>query len=362
MLERYGHGGDLRTAAESFGLGKEQFLDFSANMNPLGPPACVGDIVRDKWMDVIRYPDPVCRELVRTISQHYDIPEASILIGNGAAELIDLLVRVLKPNVIGIARPSFSEYEEAAEKAGSQIVDIPLRERDGFVLQQADVEAAIQQTDALFIAHPNNPTGRLVPSDVIDTITTACHPLILDEAFVDFLPNEKEISRIRQAAINRNVFVIRSMTKFYSIPGIRLGFLVAHPDHIHTIKQHKIPWSVNFLAQEIGTAVLQDTDFADRTHKWLQEERQWLTQSLTGLGLQVVPSDTNFILFAFKQSEEMNVKIAQNRLGQLGILVRDASLFSGLDNRYCRVAIRLREDNERLIAGLTQIMKEGHHS
>ncbi|MCR8644892.1 threonine-phosphate decarboxylase CobD [Paenibacillus sp. N1-5-1-14] len=362
MLERYGHGGDLRTAAEAFGLGKDQFLDFSANMNPLGPPACVEDVVRTKWADVIRYPDPICRDLVQTIARHYDIPEASILVGNGAAELIDLLIRVTKPKTIGLARPSFSEYEEAAEKIGCDIIDIPLRERDGFVLQQADVEAVIEQTDTIFLGHPNNPTGRLIPSEVIDAITSSGHPLILDEAFVDFLPNEMDVSRIRQAAVNRNVCVIRSMTKFYSIPGIRLGFLVAHPDQIHTIKQYKVPWSVNFLAQEIGTAVLQDQAFTMRTHQWLLEEGQWLTTALTELGLQVTPSDTNFIMFAFPASGDVDIKIAQSKLGQRGILVRDASLFAGLDKRYCRVAIRLREDNERLIAALSQVLKEGYHS
>lgn len=358
MLERYGHGGDLWTAEEAFGRPKEQFLDFSSNMNPLGPPSVVKHILRDEWRDMVKYPDPAVRELRNKLSLKYDIGVESILVGNGAAELIDLTARVLKPSVTGLARPSFSEYEEAIHKSGGSIYNIPLSHMHNFELQQVDVEAAYSAVDLFFLGHPNNPTGKLVPRQVLDMLMQSNRRLVLDEAFMDFVPNEQEHSLLKLASTSQQLVVIRSMTKFYSIPGIRLGFMVAHPDLIRQIQHLQVQWSVNYLAQRIGTAVLDDLGFEQSSWQWLQEEKPWLTQQLEQLGLEVVLSDVNFLLFSFPERMGIDVKMAQKHLGHQGILIRDASLFEGLNKRYCRVAIRLREDNERLIAGLRHMLAE----
>ena len=353
MLERYGHGGDLWTAAEAFGRGKDEFLDFSSNMNPLGPPAAVETILREHWRDVAAYPDPAVRELRRKLAEHYEIPMESILVGNGAAELIDLAVRVIKPHVTALARPSFSEYEEAVDKTDGSIHELMLREEKGFVMQLDDVERTIEASDMLFFGTPNNPTGRLLPRDVLRLLVQADKPVILDEAFIDFCPNEDQLTMLRQAAVSPQLMVIRSMTKFYSIPGLRLGFIVAHPDTISKMRSQQVQWSVNTMAQLIGTAVLEDKDYARRTHAWLAEERPWLTSRLQSLGLIVTPSDTNYLLFSLR-GLGLTVKALQSEMGRRGILIRDASLFPGLDETYVRVAIRLREHNERLLTGLQE--------
>lgn len=361
MLERYGHGGDLRTAEESFGLNKEEFLDFSANMNPLGPPEVIEHIMKSKWHEINRYPDPASRQLVKAISEHYEIPEASIMVGNGAAELIDLLVRHLVPNITGLAQPCFSEYGDAVHNAAGIAYDIPLYEEHSFELQESDIEQAMNETNLLFLGHPNNPTGKLIPQCILNNIINRKHPLILDEAFMDFIANEAEVSRIRQAAGEPNLYVIRSMTKFFSIPGIRLGFMVAHPDMIAQLRKRQTPWSVNFLAQEIGKSVLNIEDpcneqYAQRTREWLDEERPWLTNQLELLGLQVVPSETNFLLISLPEQSGYDIKQLQQLLGRKGILVRDASLFKGLNERYGRVAVRTRLDNERLVQAIREVM------
>jgi threonine-phosphate decarboxylase len=358
MLERYGHGGDLWTAEEAFGRPKEQFIDFSSNMNPLGPPSVVRQLLQEQWRDIVKYPDPAVRELRNKLSQKYEIPMESILVGNGAAELIDLTARVLKPSVTGLVRPSFSEYEEAIHKSGGGIYNIPLRQSYQFELQQQDVEAAYSSVDLLFLGHPNNPTGKLIPRQVVDILLQSDRRLVLDEAFMDFVPNEQEHSLLKMASTSRQLFVIRSMTKFYAIPGIRLGFMVAHPDTIKRIQNLQVQWSVNYLAQRIGTSVLEDEDFEHASRQWLKEEKPWLTGQLRQLGLEVVSSDVNFILFSFPVQMGISVKQAQEHMGHQGILIRDASLFEGLNERYCRVAIRLREDNERLIKGLHQMLDE----
>lgn len=301
MLERYGHGGDLWTAEETFGRPRDQFLDFSSNMNPLGPPPVVKQLLMDAWPDIVKYPDPAVRELRNKLAQKYDIGVESILVGNGAAELIDLTARVLKPSVTGLARPSFSEYEEAIHKTGGRIYNIPLRASHRFELQQQDVEAASSLVDLFFLGHPNNPTGRLLPRQIVDSLLDSGRSCVLDEAFMDFVPNEQEHSLLKLASTSRKLIVIRSMTKFYSIPGIRLGFMVAHPDLIREIRQQQVQWSVNYLAQRIGTAVLDDEEFELASRRWLQEEKAWIIGQLQQLGLDVVPTEVNFVLFSFLQ-------------------------------------------------------------
>lgn len=359
MLERYGHGGDLLTAQETFGRPQDQFIDFSSNMNPLGPPEAVERIMKEGWRDIVNYPDPAVRGFRGAIARAYDIPEASILAGNGAAELIDLVVRTLRPKVTGIARPSFSEYEEAVEKAGGSIHDLVLSRQHGFILDRSAVREAAQSSDLLFLGHPNNPTGRLISHDVLQQLSMERIPVILDEAFIDFCPDEAERSMIRQAASSERLFVVRSMTKFFAIPGIRLGFIVAHPSWIARMRRLQVPWSVNFLAQSIGTAVMEDRAYIERTKTWLASERDWFVSQLAQLGLEVVPSDTNFLLFSFPEASGITVKLAQKYLGRRGILIRDASLFPGLGERNARIAIRLRPDNERLLQELERLLRGG---
>ncbi len=351
-LERYGHGGDLTTATEAFGSREEGWLDYSSNMNPFGPPEVVGELMRERWRDIARYPDPAVRQLTRKLSQVYGIPPESILVGNGAAELIDLVVRVLRPAETILARPSFTEYEDAVRKAGGRTVSEPL-------LRERAFELSISQEvgeRTVFLGHPNNPTGRIVPSRVLDALRLSGTRMVLDEAFLDFLPDEEGISYIRHAAESPRIQVIRSMTKFYAIPGIRLGFLVAHPDVVRRLKEVQTHWSVNFLAQLIGEAVLDEHSYAARTRAWLQEERPWLMRELSGLGLTVFPSDTNFLLVSLPEESGMNAMQLQRSMARQGILIRDASLFEGLDDSYFRLAIRLRRDNLRLLRALKEIL------
>lgn len=359
MLERYGHGGDLRTAAETFELAAGEFLDYSSNMNPFGPPEVVGTIFRERWADIVKYPDPAVRELRACIAKRYAVPEESVLVGNGAAELIDLAVRVLMPGVTALARPSFAEYEEAVHKIGGCTVDIPLSPENEFELTEHALLKAAERADLLFLGHPNNPTGKLIPLAMLRRIVDTGQHLILDEAFIDFSPDEDHLSQIRQAASSRALFVIRSMTKFFAIPGIRLGFIVAHPDWIERMRALQVAWSVNAFAQWIGAEVLSPANegYVQMTKDWLQQERPWFVSQLAALGVTVYPSDTNFLLLRLPKPEKIDVQTLQRKLGARGVLIRDASLFPGLDRSYARIAIRLREQNERLLKELKSALE-----
>ena len=190
MLERYGHGGDVWSAEELYGRSKDAFIDYSSNMNPWGSPSVVKELLQNSWQTISRYPDPAVRELRQKLAEAYKIPLESILVGNGAAELIDLVVRLLEPRLTGLVRPSFSEYEEAVAKIKGEVLNIPLQKEYGFELQLEAVELALKQADVLFLGHPNNPTGRLVPKPLLEQMVTSGKPLILDEAFIDFVPEE----------------------------------------------------------------------------------------------------------------------------------------------------------------------------
>lgn len=360
-LEQFGHGGDLRTAEEIYGIAADEWLDFSSNMNPAGPPEAVAELMRERWKEIVHYPDPAVRGLRAKLAEKYGVPAESILVGNGAAELIDLVVRVLQPASTVLARPSFSEYEEAVMKINGRLDEIQLAAADGFLLKEAAVQqlaaGAAEDGRAWFLGHPNNPTGRLLPSDTLQALVDSQAQLILDEAFIDFVPDEARHSLIRVAAESRRVIVIRSMTKFYAVPGIRLGFLVAHPEVVRRLQTLQTQWSVNFLAQLIGEAVLEDEAYARQTRDWLLRERPWLSEQLRGLGLHVVPSDVNFLLASLPADAGLDVLQLQRLMAAKGILIRDASLFNGLNTSYFRIAVRLRHENERLITALGEVLQ-----
>lgn len=361
MLEKHGHGGDIWTAAELYGVDKNAFTDFSSNMNPLGPPEIVESIVRGEWKkELSRYPDPDCRELRARIAGVYGVPPDSVLAGNGAAELIDLAVRVLKPSRVGILRPCFLEYGKAAERAGASVVELPLSAERDFDpdWESEELWAKAEEADVLFLGHPNNPTGRLLPQPFLKRLLEWGKPVILDEAFIDFSGSEEHVSCIRQAAASDRLFVVRSMTKFYTVPGLRLGFIVASPEWIRRMKGLQTDWSVNGLAQRIGTAVLGDREYERATLKWLGTERAWMKSAMEELGLLVTDSAANYLLFRLPESFPAAIKELQASMGKKGILVRDGSTFTGLDSRYGRTAVRLRGDNSRFIRVLADAMEE----
>lgn len=366
MLERYGHGGDLSTAEETFGCPQGGFLDFSSNMNPIGPPEAVRRAIAKYADEIDRYPDPAVRKLRGLLAARHGVPPEAILTGNGAAELIDLAARVLKPAAAAIPAPSFVEYEEAAVKAGAEIRYVPLAPAEGFALSMRAVEAALAahgRPDVWFIGSPNNPTGRTVDPDVLRILLDDGHQVVLDEAFVDFIPIGEQRSLAGLAASHPRLIVLRSMTKFYSIPGIRLGYVIAAPDTIEAMRRLQVPWSVNSLAQRIGEAVLEDDEtFALRTAEWLAAERPYLAEGLTRLGFTVYPGEANYILAALDPALGMTSSDLQRAMGRRGILIRDASRFEGLDGAYVRFAVKSHGDNERLLDALAACLASSGRS
>nr|WP_306812930.1 threonine-phosphate decarboxylase CobD [Paenibacillus soyae] len=355
-MERYGHGGDLATAEERFGLPADGFLDYSSNMNPLGPPAAVREILARYMDEISKYPDPVSRKLRAKLAKKHGIDQSAILVGNGAAELIDLAVRALRPSRMAIAAPCFGEYGDAAKKAGVPVYEGLLRSDADFELGEQWVTEALEASgaDLYLLGSPNNPTGALVEYRHIQRLLDSGATVVLDEAFLDFLPDDEHRSLAAEASTNGRLFVLRSMTKFYAIPGIRLGYIVGHPEALEAMRRLQVPWSVNSLAQAIGAAVLEDEAFAGETWAWLQSESEFLRAELRKLGFRDYPGAVNYLLVRLPDDAPFTSTELQQEMGRRGALIRDASLFTGLDHRYIRLAIKLRAQNARLIGVLRE--------
>ncbi|GBF76538.1 threonine-phosphate decarboxylase [Paenibacillus sp. 598K] len=356
-LEQYGHGGDLRTAAELYGHAPDAFLDYSANMNPYGPPTGVRMAILDYAERIAAYPDPAVRELTSMIARQHGIAAECVLVGNGAAELIELAARLTGAGPTGLTAPCFGEYADAVRKAGGRIERLALSPEDGFALSRERLESSGLPVNRWLLGSPNNPTGRLLDRDVVATLLARGDQLILDEAFMDFVPEAEAYTWLMEAAESEQLLVIRSMTKFYAVPGIRLGYIVGSPQRIAALRELQTPWSVNSLAEAVGCAVLEDAAYAERTLAWLPAERAWLVAGLRQLGLTVYDSAANYVLVRIPSSWRLFAAELQTMLGRRGVLIRDASRYPGLSEGYLRLAVRLREDNERLLTELEQALR-----
>lgn len=359
-VERFGHGGDLLTASEIFQRGHDEWIDFSSNIYPYGPPGIVKQVmlemIEEREMPLLsRYPDPVCRELRQRIARFHGVSADRVLPGNGAAELIDLVIQAFQPSRVGVIDPSFAEYRQCAEKRNIPVEHLVTRWEEQFLPDHKEMAGLIQRTDMLFIGQPNNPTGHLYDSSqMMDWLRQAGRfqtIMVVDEAFMDFVDPKEERSLISWVEEYPHLIVVRSMTKFFALPGLRLGYLVADETVISRIQKLQVPWSVNRLAQKVGCAVLQEEVYgkhARAVSDWLLKERTEMMGELSLLdGFEVFPGQANYLLVRLKQSGK-TVHDLQSDLARQGLLVRSCSNYHGLDHHYFRIAVKKPEQNQLL--------------
>ncbi|HPU35942.1 MAG TPA: threonine-phosphate decarboxylase CobD [Bacillota bacterium] len=356
------HGGNVNLASRRYNIPVHELLDFSANINPLGPSPKSVSAVIDNLGLISSYPDPDCTELKSVLASHLGIREELLLMGNGAVELIYLLVRVLEARKALIPVPTFSEYGLAMLSQGGEVLEIALDEKKGFRLPLDDLIRSLDQVDLIFLCNPNNPTGRLLDSKTIEYILDKSFShgamLLVDEAFMDFIPEKKRFSVMNRVGEFPNLAVLYSLTKFFGIPGLRLGAIAAPEIIINRMKTAKDPWNVNVLAQVAGVAGLRDQDYMERTVKLVRQEKQFLFRELKRLpGLKPLPGAANFFLVEVTESGLTSDKLTE-LLGRRGIMVRDCNGFAGLAGRYIRVAVRTHPENIKLINALKSIQEE----
>ena len=352
------HGGEVFAAARLQGVPLDRILDFSANINPLGPSSKALRRLRHDLSLIRFYPDAEDRELRDVVANQAAINGECILFGNGATALLHLIPRVLKPRTAVVLEPGFSEYRTALQREGCRIAALLLRPEAGFQLDRAALFDAIHRArpDVFVVGNPNNPTGTVLPTPLLSELIRVCSRrriyLVLDESFIDFTPYP---SRVSEAANRSHVVVVRSLTKFWALAGLRIGYLVAHKALVEKLSARSEPWSINTLASAAAAESLRDLKYRDRTLHLIRQERAFLVKQLARLAwLETYPSETNFLLVRITAPGITSSQLRE-RLQQRNILIRDGSGFPGLGRRHFRIAIRGHSDNQRLIDELHAI-------
>jgi threonine-phosphate decarboxylase len=358
-LIRY-HGGNIHAAARDSGLAATDFLDFSANINPLGLSLQVRAALLATMDLVVAYPDPDAVALKQAIADTYKVPGECIETGNGAVELIYLLCRALSPSRVLLPAPTFGEYEAAATAAGLPIVRLPLSADAGFVPDLTTIGASLQRDDVLFFCNPNNPSGVIWNREQLEPLMAQADAagahVVVDESFIDFRPPEQAETCRTLVGRYRSLSVLHSLTKFLAVPGLRLGFLLTEPNLVRRLGLLRDPWNVNVMAQAAGVAGLQDLAYRQETVQMVTEQKDWLKNELQSIpGFKPFTPSVNFIL-ADIGNTGWNAAALQQRLWADRILIRNCASFSGLSDSYIRLAVKRPAENQQLMVRLKSII------
>ncbi len=349
----YGHGGNIYSYSDSTAV-----LDFSANINPFGLPLTVKKALQNAENACIVYPDPYCRAVSNQIGEYEKVPPEMVLCGNGAADLIYRIVAALKPKRALLLAPTFSEYEQAVRLFGGTVYYHFLREENEFRLEEDFLQSLNSvQPDIVFLCNPNNPTGKTVSAEQRLSTAAWCRRnhaiLVADECFLDFVPGGEALSLIKEAEKNPSIIVLRAFTKFFAMPGVRLGYSICGNAAIREkIWEAGQPWSVSGVAQLCGVAALCDKEYIAQTKRELPQLRADLQTELEKLPLRVYDSAANYILF------RTSLPQLEQKTAERNILIRNCANYNGLREGYYRVAVRSAEDNRRLIRTLSEILRK----
>ena len=351
---KFAHGGNRRRMAEQAGCAAEDILDFSANVNPLGPPPWLGQVVGQALQEVDAYPDPDCTRLVMAASERYKVWPSQVAAGNGASELLFAIAGLKGFRQAVIPSPTYVDYARSCRVRGLPVVEPPLT--DDFQVNFPAMGTLLASPSLVFLCSPNNPAGTLVPANDLREVA-AMFPqstFVVDESFAEFLPEDADrLTRDRPS----NVITVLSLTKSYAIPGLRLGLVFADPDVILRVRRNMPAWSVNALAQKVGERCLRDAAYLAET----REQTKLLRESLAS-GLRQVPGikgpaperptifSAAWIGWAGDASFLQERLLMEHRIG-----IRLCGNYTGLDDNWFRVAVRGREDNETLIRAMEAV-------
>jgi threonine-phosphate decarboxylase len=350
------HGGQILSVARRLGVPPEEILDFSASINPLGPAPAVKAAILAAMDRIVHYPDSAATELQETLAAEHQLAADHVAVGNGSTELIYLLPRLLPAprwRRALIVAPPFAEYARALERDGWHVDYFILDAANGFALQLDRLQHRLQAGyDLLVLANPGNPTGRLYPLAECTQLAAIAEAsevlLVLDEAFMDFCPAASLIPLISRY---QRLVILRSLTKFHAIPGLRLGYAVASPPLAARLRGLREPWSINVLAQAAGLAALGAQEHRAATLAYIANERARLAADLNQIpGLTLFPGAANYLLLRLPAGKDGRLLAAA--LEEQRILIRPCGSFPGLDSSFIRVAVRTTSENARLVAAL----------
>lgn len=379
------HGGDIYSY--------HQIQDFSANINFRGMPEQVREAAIRAVSLSMHYPDPDYRTLRKALARREQVEADQIICGNGAAELMFALAAARRPKQALLAVPSFFEYEQALTAFGCRISHFCLQEQKGFALEEAFLDAVRDNTELIVLGNPNNPTGQLVPAELLQKLMKLCREkeifLVMDESFFDFLceaDREKTLEGVRETRENPNLFVLKSFTKIYAMPGLRFGYgICCDTGLLQTMRTIMQPWNVSIPAQMAAEAACAETGFARETAEQTAQNRREMKTWMESAGYQVYESNANFLMFRYPPELKISVpdmavsdsgtdgsfvmrdsgfglaSIQEYSLKDYclkhGFLLRDCSNFPGLSRGYYRICIRSREENEKLFQVLERAIR-----
>ncbi len=351
-MKRPVHGGNLVWAAAQIGGPASSILDFSASINPLGPPQTALDAIQGAFNTLNHYPDPNYTKLRQALSQWHQLSPEWILPGNGAAELLTWAGRQLaQQQVTYVMTPAFRDYWRALQgfEGNIQPISFPWQHPNTVIT----INNLQEKHAGIIINNPHNPTGKLLTRETLLPLLEKLALVVVDEAFMDFVPPCQQQSLIPLIATYPNLVIVRSLTKFYSLPGLRLGYAIAHPNRLQQWQTWRDPWSVNSLAVAAGMAAIEDKTFEQNTRQWLLSARQELFEGLLTIqGLKPIVSAVNFLLV---ETVIPSSQLQQELLQKYRILIRDCLSFTELGDRYFRIAVRTPAENNQLLQALSEM-------
>lgn len=349
------HGGNIydEEIRKMCAEGGRELLDFSANINPLGMPKSVREAVVRALEDAVHYPDPLCRRLKKALAESHGLSEDAFVCGNGGADLIYRLAYALRPKRALLTAPSFAEYEEALGQVGAECIFHELR--GDLEVRQDILDQMDPSVDVMFLCNPNNPTGLLTDPGLLCRILEKADRLgillVLDECFLDFTGREEQslISRIKET---EHLFVLKSFTKLYAMPGIRLGYGISgNRALLERMEAAGQCWGVSVLASEAGIAALGESEYKQKSVGLVEKERTWLKEKLEAVRMQVWDGQADYLFF-----RAPGIRDLYERLLPYGILIRRCGNYRGLDETYYRIAVKDHAANERLVEAMKRVV------
>lgn len=349
------HGGDLDSISSAYGISRDEIIDFSGNINPLGiSPLAKQEIAKN--LDLIStYPDRNYNSLREGISNYVGVASQYIIVGNGSTELISLMIQMKKPKELLILGPTYSEYEREASLAGSHVEYVRLREEMDFNLDLDQLMSQLtHDIDMLVICNPNNPTSTCIYVPQLKIILDKCKEkgifVMIDETYVEFVENIQSVTATSLIPDYDNLLILRGISKFFSSPGLRLGYgMSSNLDLLASMNHHKNPWTINILASFGTEVMLHDLDYINKTKTLFDEQRDLIYKELlTFKNIKVYKPEANFVLLKLLDPNIKGHTIYEKMLDQK-MLVRDASSFPFLNDRFLRFCFLLPEQNKTLL-------------
>jgi threonine-phosphate decarboxylase len=357
------HGGNVHAASRELHRPIASILDFSASINPLGPSRQAVRALHEAASLVEHYPDPECFSLKRAIAHRWKLSPGRVIVANGSTELIDVIPRALSIRSAVIVGPTYGEYARAVQHAGGRTRMVLATKEKEYRPPLEEVVLRLRRQrrggpviDAVFVCHPNSPTGRPGDHDELRAVFRAAERarawVILDESFIEYCG---ELTCVPYLGSSSRLIILRSFTKFFALPGLRIGYSLSSPSVAALLRRFLPPWSVSTVAQWAAEAAMTDERHARRSFRYVEKERARLARRLSSLeGVTVIPSSANFLLMELPAP--FHARAITAHLRRRAMLVRDCSSVEGCTSRMIRLAVRSKPDNDRLIAALVGLL------